>query len=89
MTGIIVTVVSFVAAVLGLVHSHAAPEGQKGILGLSRLGATLVLLSIVGVAAGVFSQVSASKAAGEDKKWREETTALLRNVNAQLGLTHW
>ena len=27
---------------------------------------------------------SASKAANEDKKWREDTTALLRNVYAQL-----
>jgi hypothetical protein len=41
MTGIIVTVVSCIVAVLGFVHSHAVPEGNKRLFGLSRLGVVL------------------------------------------------
>jgi hypothetical protein len=77
MTALIVTVVSFVVALLGVIHSHAAKEGQIRIIGLSRLGVVLLLLSTVGVVAGIVGQVSDSKDAREQRE-------LLRGVYAEL-----
>lgn len=84
MTGIIVTIISFVVAVLGFVHGHVAPEGQKGFFGLSRLGIALILLSALGGAVGLMKAISEARSAAEDKKWREDTTAMLRVVSIQL-----
>src|SRR5437868_4926893 len=83
-TGIIVTVISCIVAIVGLVHSHAAPEANRGVFGLSRLGVALIVLSAMGGVVGVIKAVSDAKEAIADKEWRENTTKMLQVVYVQL-----
>jgi hypothetical protein len=83
-TGIIVTVVSCIVAIVGFVHSHAAPEGNKGTFGLSRLGVALILLSAVGGVVGIMKAVSDAKEAANEREWRQKTTSMLQVVYVQL-----
>ena len=84
MTGIIVTIISCIVAIVGFVHSHAVPEGSKGLFGLSRLGVALVLLSAVGGVVGIVKAVSDAEEAAADREWRERTTSMLQVVYVQL-----
>jgi hypothetical protein len=84
MAGIIVTILSCVVAIAGFVHSHAAPEGNKGLLGLSRLGAALILLSGVGGIVGVAKAISDAKEAAAERQWRDSTMSILQTVYVQL-----
>lgn len=84
MTGIIVTIISCIVAIVGFVHSHAVPEGNKGLFGLSRLGVALILLSAAGGAVGVVKAVSDAKGAAADREWRERTISMLQVVYVQL-----
>jgi hypothetical protein len=83
-TGIIVTIISCIIAVVGFIHSHAAPEGNKGLFGLSRLGVALILLAMVGGIVGVIKAVSDAKEAADDRKWRESISSQLQVVYVQL-----
>jgi hypothetical protein len=84
MPGIVVIVVSFAVAVLGFVQSNRTPPGQRGLFGLTALGGTLILLSIVGLVAGVSSQIKEQREAKEQRKQQIEDSNRLKIIAAKL-----
>ena len=84
MLAIIVMLVSFVSAVLGLFHSHAAAEGNRTIWGLTPLGLTLLTLSIIGMAGGVMKEIGTIRSGARAERWQGETTDLLKQVRADV-----
>jgi pentapeptide repeat protein len=84
MLGIGVIVISFVVAMLGLLHSHAAKPGDLAIWGLTRLGLVLVIVSSIGLIVGVVKEVEAARSGDEAKKWQAQTTMELKQIRAAL-----
>ena len=87
MVAIIIMLASFVSAVLGLFHSHAAKEGQRIIWGLTPLGLALLVLSVIGMVSGVVKEIENVRSGAKAKRWQEETTDQLKQLQAHvLGL---
>jgi len=84
MPGIIVVLISFVVAVAGLLQSNAASAQERAIWGLSRVGFGLLVISILGMAAGVWKEIADSRSGAEAMKWRDQTTKDLREISAVL-----
>jgi hypothetical protein len=82
MLGIGVVVISFVVALLGLLHSHAAKPGELAIWGMTRLGLVLVIASSIGVLVGVFKEVATLRSGAEAKQWQAQTTEDLKQIRA-------
>jgi hypothetical protein len=84
MLGIGLIVISFVAAILGLLHSHAAKPGDVAIWGLTRLGLALVIVSSIGLLVGVVKEVTDLRSGAEAKRWQSQTTEDLKQIHAAL-----
>ncbi len=86
MFAISVIVTSFVAVVLGLLHSHAVkdPRRHGGFLGLTRLGLTILVVSAVGMTAGVSKEVVSAREAAAAKKRDVRVMKLLEEVHTVL-----
>jgi len=59
--GIAIIVIAFVVAVLGLFASNLAQAGDRGLLGLSRLGTAILIVSGLGFIAGIWKQLADSR----------------------------
>ena len=59
--GIVIMVVAFVVAVLGLFASNLAQAGDRGLLGLSRLGTAILIVSALGFIAGIWKGLADSR----------------------------
>lgn len=84
MLGIGVVLISFVIALLGLLHSHAAKPGELAVWGLTRLGIVLVVVSSIGLVVGVTKEVRDLRSGAEAKRWQSQTTEELRQIHAAL-----
>jgi hypothetical protein len=84
MLGIAVILVSFVVAVLGLLHSHAAKPGEAATWGLTRLGLILLVVSFIGLLVGVAKEVATLRSGAEAKEWQVRTTEQLKKIDADL-----
>jgi hypothetical protein len=84
MLGIAVILASFVVAVLGLLHSHAAKPGETAIWGLTRLGSILLVVSSIGLLVGVVKEVGDLRSGAAAKEWQARTTEQLKQIHADL-----
>jgi hypothetical protein len=84
MLGIAVILASFAGGVLGLIHSHKAKRGQSGMWGLTRLGATLIAVSSIGLLAGVAKEVATIRSGAKALAWQAQTTEQLKQIHADL-----
>lgn len=56
--GIVILIVAFVVAVLGVFASNLADAGDRRLLGLSRLGTAMLIVSAIGFVAGVWKEIA-------------------------------
>jgi hypothetical protein len=76
MLGPTVIVISFVTALLGVLHDHKAKLHRRSYLGLTPLGVALVVLAIFGMLFGIADEVS-----GIHKE--NERTTMLKAIYAK------
>jgi hypothetical protein len=84
MLAIVVIVLSFIAALLGLVNSHVAKPGERSYKGLTRLGLTLVVLATLGMIFGVVKEISGIRAAAQLAQAERERSQMLKEIYAQV-----
>jgi uncharacterized protein YjbI with pentapeptide repeats len=58
MIAIAIILISIASLLLGVFHDHKAARARKSFFGLTRLGMSLVALSVVGLALGIAKQLS-------------------------------
>jgi Pentapeptide repeats (9 copies) len=84
MLGIVVILSSFVVAVLGFLHSHAAKPGETAVWGLTRLGLVLLAASSLGLLVGILNEVGNLRSGEAAKEWQAATTEQLKQIHKDL-----
>jgi len=88
MLTIVIIVLSFIAALLGLAHSHAAKPGERSYKGLSRLGLVLVVLATLGMIFSVVKEISVTRETGQfterEKKRHAVVIEKLKEIEQKL-----
>lgn len=82
MLAITIIVISFIAGLLGVAHSHSAKSGRRSYKGLSGLGLTLVALATLGMVVGVAKEISAIRAATLLAEQEAERDQMLKEMYA-------
>jgi hypothetical protein len=84
MLAIVVIVLSFIAALLGLANSYAAKPEERSYTGLTRLGLALVVLATLGMIFGVAKEISGIRAAAQLAQADRERSQMLKEIYAQV-----
>ncbi len=84
MIGIAMIVLSCVAAVLGITHSHAAEEADRSYKGLTRLGVGLIALATLGMTFGVIKEVAGIRGAQRAAEAEAQRTELLKEMHTDI-----
>jgi uncharacterized protein YjbI with pentapeptide repeats len=84
MISIITLILSFVLAVLGFLHSHAASPGINAIFGMTRLGACLILVATLGFAFGIIKEVQGISESRKLRDAENERTQMLKELHAKI-----
>jgi len=77
MIAITIILISFASLILGVFHDHKAGRLRKSFFGLTRLGVSLVVLSVIGLALGIAKQLS-------DVKQDDDRTVKLNAIYAKV-----
>jgi hypothetical protein len=77
MIAIAIILISIASLLLGVFHDHKAARARKSFFGLTRLGMSLVALSVVGLALGIAKQLS-------DVKQDDDRTQKLNAIYAKV-----
>lgn len=75
--GLAILVAAFIVAVLGFFASNLAEPGNRGLLGLSRLGTAMLVVSAVGLVAGVWKEIVDAK---EGRLAKEQSQRLEKQI---------
>ncbi len=84
MVSIITLILSFVLALLGFVHSHAASPGSTAIFGVTRIGACLILVATLGFTFGIFKEVQGITESRKLRDAENERTQMLKELHAKI-----
>jgi hypothetical protein len=75
--GLLILVAAFVVALFGFFASNLAEPGDRGLFGLSRLGTAMLLVSAIGLVAGVWKEVVDAR---EGKLAKEQSQRLQKQL---------
>jgi len=84
MIAIFTVIISFITAVIGLIHSHGVQQGGRSTLGLTPIGFTLLILAIFGMIFGVTKAIKDHNSAIELKAKEEKRDQMLQQIYAQV-----
>ena len=83
MLGISLLVISFIVALIGFIQSNQAESGDVFLFGLTKVGSSLVIFSILGFIIGIRKEIQSSR----DNAWRtdklEELSREIRKISVQ------
>ena len=84
MTGVIILLASFAIAIIGIFRNNKADSPDRAIVGLNRIGLLLILLSVIGVCAGVAKEISSIRSSVATKAREDARDVVLTNISSQL-----
>lgn len=84
MIAIFTVIISFLTAIIGFFHSHAAQERGRSILGLTPIGFCLLILAFCGMVFGVTLAVQDYLSSKELKAKEELRDQMLKGIYAQV-----
>ena len=84
MISIITLILSFVLAVLGFVHSHAASQDSTALFGMTRIGVCLILVATLGFAFGIIKEIQGISESRKLRDAENERTQMLKELHAKI-----